>query len=56
MSYLFVGNLSKNVTEKALHSLFSKCGLCAFELKGPYAFVRYSTVEESNIFYYFIIL
>ena len=32
MSYLFVGNLSKNVTEKALHNLFSKCGLCAVEL------------------------
>lgn len=48
MSYLFVGNLSKNVTEKALHTLFSKYGLCAVELKGPYAFVRYSTVEESS--------
>ena len=48
MSYLFVGNLSKNVTEKALHNLFSKCGLCAVELKGPYAFVRYQTVEESS--------
>ena len=48
MSYLFVGNLSKNVTEKALHTLFSTCGLCAVELKGPYAFVRYSTVEESS--------
>ena len=48
MSYLFVGNLSKNVTEKALHTLFSKCGLCAVELKGKYAFVRYSSVEESS--------
>ena len=48
MSYLFVGNLSKNVSEKALHNLFSKCGLCAVELKGPYAFVRYSSVEESS--------
>ena len=48
MSYLFVGNLSKNVSEKALHILFSKCGLCAVELKGPYAFVRYSSVEESS--------
>ena len=48
MSYLFVGNLSKNVTEKALHNLFSKCGLCAVELKGPYAFVRYQTAEESS--------
>ena len=48
MSYLFVGNLSKNVTEKALHTLFSKCGLCAVELKGKYAFVRYSNMEESS--------
>ena len=48
MSYLFVGNLSKNVSEKTLHILFSKCGLCAVELKGPYAFVRYSSVEESS--------
>ena len=48
MSYLFVGNLSKNVTEKNLHILFSKCGLCAVELKGPYAFVRYTNAEESS--------
>ena len=47
MSYLFVGNLFKNVNEKALHNLFSKCGLCAVELKGPYAFVRYTSAEES---------
>ena len=48
MSYLFVGNLSKNVSEKVLHNLFSKFGLCVVDLKGPYAFVRYSTVEEAN--------
>ena len=48
MSYLFVGNLSKNVNEDVLHKLFSKIGLCAVELKGPYAFVRYCTVEESS--------
>ena len=48
MSYLFVGNLSKNVNENILHKLFSKIGLCAVELKGPYAFVRYCTVEESS--------
>ena len=48
MSYLFVGNLAKNVTEKALHTLFSKFGLCAVELKGKYAFVRYSNAEESS--------
>jgi hypothetical protein len=48
MSYLFVGNISKNVKEELLHSLFSKCGLCAVELKGPYAFVRYSKTEEAN--------
>ena len=48
MSYLFVGNLSKNITEKILHNLFSQCGLCAVELKGPYAFVRYNTKEESQ--------
>ena len=47
MSYLFVGNLSKNITEKPLHNLFLECGLCAVELKGPYAFVRYRTNEES---------
>ena len=49
MSYLFVGNLSKNVTEKSLHKLFSECGLCAVELKGPYAFVRFSTLEECQM-------
>ena len=48
MSYLFVGNLSKNITEKILHNLFSECGLCAVELKGPYAFVRFNTKEESQ--------
>ena len=48
MSYVFVGNLSKNVNEDVLHKLFSKIGLCAVELKGPYAFVRYCTVEESS--------
>ena len=48
MSYLFVGNLSKNVNEDVLHKLFSKIGLCAVELKGPYAFVRYCTMEESS--------
>ena len=47
MSYLFVGNLSKNITEKPLHTLFSECGLCAVDLKGPYAFVRYRTQEDS---------
>jgi RNA recognition motif-containing protein len=49
MSYLFVGNLSKNITEKSLHKLFSECGLCAVELKGPYAFVRYSSKEECQL-------
>ena len=49
MSYLFVGNLSKNITEKSLHKLFSECGLCAVELKGPYAFVRFSTKEECQM-------
>ena len=49
MSYLFVGNLSKNITEKSLHKLFSECGLCAVELKGPYAFVRFSTTEECQM-------
>lgn len=48
MSYLFVGNLSKNITEKVLYNLFSQCGPCAVELKGPYAFVRFSTKEESQ--------
>ena len=48
MSYLFVGNLSKNITEKTLHNLFSQCGLCAVELKGPYAFVRFNSKEESQ--------
>jgi len=48
MSYLFVGNLSKNINEKILHNLFSQCGLCAVELKGPYAFVRFNTKEESQ--------
>ena len=48
MSYLFVGNLSKNINEDILHKLFSKIGLCAVELKGPYAFVRYCTKEESS--------
>ena len=48
MSYLFVGNLSKNITEKILFDLFSQCGLCAVELKGPYAFVRYNNKEESQ--------
>ena len=49
MSYLFVGNLSKNITEKSLHKLFSECGLCAVELTGPYAFVRFSTTEECQM-------
>ena len=48
MSYLFVGNLSKNLSEKALHNLFSECGLCAVDLKGPYAFVRYGNSEDSS--------
>ena len=48
MSYLFVGNLSKNVTEKMLTDLFSQCGICAVEVKTHYAFVRYQTDEEAN--------
>ena len=48
MSYLFVGNLSKNISEKVLTDLFSECGICAVELKNHYAFVRYQTDEEAN--------
>ena len=48
MSYLFVGNLCKNITETILHNLFSECGLCAVDLKGPYAFVRFTSREESQ--------
>lgn len=51
MTSLFVGNLSKNISEHKLLSLFKHYGPCKVDLKinkGPYAFVEYDHPDHAK--------
>ena len=48
MTCIFVGNLTKNISEKDLQNLFSTIGPCHIDQKGPYAFVDYETSSAAR--------
>ena len=48
MTCIFVGNLTKNISEKDLQNLFSTIGPCHIDQKGPYAFVDYETPSAAR--------
>lgn len=48
MTCLFVGNLTKSLTEQNLVAAFSEIGPCKVELKGPYAFIEYENASDSK--------
>ena len=48
MTCLFVGNLTKSLTEQNLIVAFSEIGPCKVELKGPYAFIEYENASDSK--------
>lgn len=51
MTSLFVGNLSKNISESKLVKIFKKIGPCKVDFKtskGPYAFVEYDYFDDAK--------
>jgi RNA recognition motif-containing protein len=56
MSCLFVGNLTKSVTESKLNTVFKTYGRCRIEIKlnklserkGPYAFIEYDESDNAQ--------
>ena len=48
MTCVFVGNLTKNISEKDLQNLFSSIAPCRVDQKGPYAFIDYDSVSDAR--------
>ena len=45
---LFVGNLSRNVTQDQLKDLFNEHGPCKIQLKRKYAFIEYDNTDDAE--------
>ena len=45
---LFIGNLSRDTTEKDIEELFSKYGKCKINFKGSYAFAAFEDQKEAE--------
>jgi len=45
---LFIGNISRAVTAKDLHSIFDKFGKCTVDVKGNFAFVDFESARAAD--------